>query len=108
MGSDIRYFKKLVEQQRDLMWAAEAYIWAHPETGFREWKTHSYLSGEMKRLGYSITEAGDIPGFYADADTGRPGPMIVLMAEMDSIINFSHPDHDPATGAVHACCHHAQ
>lgn len=98
----------LVENQRDLMWAAEKQIWENPETGYKEWKTHAYLKGIMESLGYTLKEAGDIPGFTADIDTGIPGPTVCVMAEMDSIVNFSHPDCNKETGAVHACCHHAQ
>lgn len=96
------------EHHRDLMWAAEETIWKHPETGYREWKTHAYLKAEMEKLGYTLTEAGNIPGFYADLDTGHPGPTLVLMAEMDSVLCAMHPESDPNTGAAHACGHHAQ
>lgn len=104
----IEKLNALVEKHRDLMWAAEAQIWQNPETGYKEWKTHAYLKSVMEGLGYTLKEAGDIPGFYADLDTGRPGPTVCVMAEMDSIVNFSHPECDKTTGAAHACCHHAQ
>lgn len=44
-----------------------------------------------------------IPGFYTDLDTGRPGPKLCLMGELDSLICAEHPDCDPVTKAVHAC-----
>ena len=31
-------------------------------------------------------EAGDIPGFYTNIDTGRPGPCICLMGELDLVV----------------------
>jgi len=104
----LHYITKLVENYRDLMWAAEKQIWENPETGYKEWKTHAYLKKTMEALGYTLKEAGDIPGFTADLDTGVPGPTVCVMAEMDSIVNFSHPACNKETGAVHACCHHAQ
>jgi len=97
-----------IEKHRDLMWDAEKYIWAHPETGFKEWLTHAYLKEQMERLGYTLHEAKDIPGFSAEIDTGKEGPTVIIMAEMDSIVNFSHPACNKETGAVHACGHHAQ
>lgn len=97
-----------IEKHRELMWAAEKYIWEHPETGYKEWQTHAYLKKRMEKLGYTLKEAGDIPGFTAEIDTGREGPTVVIMAEMDSIVNFSHPECNKETGAVHACGHHAQ
>ena len=41
-------------------------------------------------------------------DTGREGPTLLIMGELDSIICPSHPECDPETGAVHSCGHNAQ
>ena len=97
-----------VEKYRIEILNAERYIWNHPETGFKEWKTSAYLTQAFEGLGYVLVQAENIPGFYADFDTGRPGPTICIMGEMDSLICFEHPECDPATGAVHACGHNAQ
>ncbi|MBQ8397760.1 MAG: amidohydrolase [Clostridia bacterium] len=98
----------LTDKQKDLVLAAERHIWANPETGFREVKTTAYLLGIFRELGYTPVEASGITGFYADLDTGRPGPTIAVMGELDSLICRNHPDADPVTGAVHACGHNAQ
>lgn len=97
-----------VDQHRDLILEAERHIWKHPETGFREWKTHAYLKEKFEELGYEVREAGNIPGFFADIDTGIPGPKIAVFGELDSLIVPTHPECDPETGAIHACGHHAQ
>lgn len=97
-----------IEKNKDSVLAAERYIWQNPELGFCEWKTHAYLKAEFERLGYSVTEAGDIPGFYTDIDTGRPGPKIAVFGEMDALYVPDHPECDPKTGVVHACGHHFQ
>jgi len=97
-----------VEAYQDTILAAERHIWKNPETGFREWKTHAYLKAKYEELGYAVTEAGNIPGFWTDVDTGRPGPRIAVFGEMDSLIVPTHPECDPETGAVHACGHHCQ
>ena len=47
-------------------------------------------------------------GFTAEVDTGRKGPTLLIMGELDSIICPSHPECDPETGAVHSCGHNAQ
>ena len=104
----IAKLKDIVAGQRDLMFAAERHIWKHPETGYREWETHKYLAEKYKELGYELVEAGNIPGFYTDVDTGRPGPKLLIMGELDSLIVATHPECDPETGFVHACGHHAQ
>ena len=97
-----------VEKHRDLVLVAEEYLRVHPETGFREEITCKYLAENFEKLGYTLTYAGDIPGFYTVIDTGRPGPEVLVLAEMDALLCPSHPDADPVTGAAHACGHHVQ
>lgn len=98
-----------VARHKERILAAERYIWQHPETGFREFGTTAYLAEQFRELGYeNLMMAGNIPGFYTVVDTGRPGPEVLIMAEMDSLICPKHPESDPVTGAVHSCGHHAQ
>lgn len=97
-----------VEKHRQLILDAERYIWQHPETGYKEFKTSAYMAEKFEALGYKLTLADGITGFTTDIDTGRKGPTLLIMAELDSIICPSHPEADPETGAVHSCGHHAQ
>lgn len=97
-----------VEKHREAMFEAERHIFANAETGYREWNTSAYLAEKFEEMGYEVKLAGNIPGFTTDLDTGRPGPCICIMAELDSLIIPDHPDAVPETGAVHACGHHAQ
>lgn len=96
------------EKYRKEMQDALDYLWKNPETGYREWKSQEYLKNIYEKLGYTLTMAGNIPGFYTDLDTGRPGPKILILAELDSLLCLEHPEADPETGAVHACGHCAQ
>ena len=59
-------------------------------------------------MGYKITRADGITGFYTVIDTGRVGPTVLVLAELDSLINFKHPECDKTTGAIHNCGHNAQ
>ena len=97
-----------VEKHRALILAAERYVWANPETGYKEVKTSAYLAEQFEKLGYKLTFAEGITGFTAEVDTGREGPTLLIMGEMDSIICPSHPECDPKTGAVHSCGHNTQ
>lgn len=97
-----------VEKYRDLILEAERYIWAHPETGFKETLTCGYMEEKFRELGYGLTMAEGITGFYTVIDTGRPGPEVLVLGELDSIICPGHKDADPVTGAVHSCGHNAQ
>lgn len=97
-----------VEKYRDLILSAERYIWAHPETGYREVVTSKYLEEQFRALGYELTLAGDIPGFITEIDTGKKGPTVMILGELDSLICPKHKDADPRTGYVHACGHNVQ
>ena len=97
-----------VDKHRRLILDTLDYIWNNPETGYREWKTHAYLAETFRALGYQLCEAGDIPGFYTVLDTGRPGPEVLVLGELDGLIVPTHPECDPTTGAIHACGHAAQ
>lgn len=99
---------RAVEKYEKLILETERQIWSTPETGFREVKSSEYLAERFRELGYSLTMAGDIPGFYTVVDTGREGPEVLVLGELDSIICPNHPESDPKTGAVHSCGHHAQ
>ncbi len=97
-----------VDKYRDLILEAERYIWKHPETGYREEKTSQYMKDVFTKLGYELECPEDITGFITRVDTGRPGPEILILGELDSIICPNHPEADPVTGAVHSCGHNAQ
>ena len=87
---------------------AADYIWKNAETGYKEYKTTAYLKEQYEKLGYTLVMADGITGFYTVIDTGRPGPTLLILGELDSIICPSHPDADKTTGAVHSCGHHIQ
>lgn len=87
---------------------AERFIWNHPETGYKEFETSDYLAKEFEALGYKLNYAEGITGFYTVVDTGRPGPEVLVLGELDSIICPAHKEADKATGAVHSCGHNAQ
>ena len=97
-----------VEKYRTLILEAERFIWKHPETGYKEVITSNYMAEQFVRLGYDVTLAEGITGFYTVMDTGKLGPEVLILGELDSVICPEHKDADPNTGAVHACGHNAQ
>ncbi len=108
MNGTLNEIKQSVEKNRALIFDTLDYIWRHPETGFKETKTAEYLEKVFTELGYPLTKAEDIPGFYTVLDTGRPGPEVLVLAELDALVCNNHPQSNPETGAVHCCGHHAQ
>jgi len=99
---------RAVDKYRQLILDAERYIWAHPETGYKEFETSKYLAEQFEALGYKLTYADGITGFYTVIDTGREGPEVLVLGELDSIICPAHKEANPETGAVHSCGHNAQ
>ena len=95
-----------VDRSRQLVLNAERWLWAHPQTGYTEWEAHNYLKDAFLKLGYTLTEPGDIPGFFTDIDTGRPGPKLCIMGELDALDIANHPE--SVNGMTHCCGHHAQ
>lgn len=97
-----------VDKHKKLILDAERYIWENPETGYKEFKTNKYMQEKFIELGYELTIADGITGFTTEIDTGKEGPTLLILGELDSIICPSHPESDKITGAVHSCGHNAQ
>ena len=73
-----------VDTVKQLILDAERWIWAHPQTGYTEWQAHDYLAEKYEALGYTLVKAGNIPGFYTDVETGKPGPKVAIFGELDA------------------------
>lgn len=83
-------------------------IYGTPETGFREWNTAAFVKQKLEEWNVAYTCLDAYPGIKVTLDTGREGPGLGIVAELDAIICREHPDSDKETGAVHACGHNAQ
>ena len=97
---------KNVDAHKQMILDAERWLWAHPQTGYTEWEAHNYLVEKFETLGYTLTLAGNIPGFYTDIDTGKPGPKLCIMGELDALDIANHPE--SVNGMTHCCGHHGQ
>jgi amidohydrolase len=106
------FIVKNVEKHRQEVFDAERYIWTHPQVGYTEWDANAYLIERFEALGYKLVRAdqdpnyGKIPGFYTDLDTGKPGPCLCIMGELDALDIANHPE--SVNGMTHCCGHHAQ
>jgi amidohydrolase len=97
-----------IQANRDAIYAVGDAIYADPELGFKEVHTAARVADYFDRLGLSYRTNLGITGVKAVLDTGRPGPSVCIMGELDSIIVFAHPDANPQTGAAHCCGHNCQ
>ena len=59
-------------------------IHSHPELGFQEKRTAALLAGEMRTLGYEVTEGVGKTGIVAIYKNG-PGPMVMVRTELDAL-----------------------
>lgn len=99
--------KNTIEEHAQEIIDSGEYIWRNAESGYREFKTSKFLTAELQKLGLEVKTNLAVTGFRADIDTGRPGPTVAILGELDSLILPNHPECDKTTGAVHACGHHA-
>jgi len=83
-------------------------IYDNPETGYKEFKTANMVADKFRQLGVNFAQLEDIPGLKMTIDTGREGPGLAVLGELDAIVCREHPHSDRKTGAVHACGHNAQ
>ena len=75
------------------------YLHAIPEIGMKEFKTSAYVADVLKRLGYEVeTQVGGATGVVAVCDSGKPGAVLGLRADMDALGTKDG-------GASHLCGH---
>jgi len=81
-----------------------------PETAFNEAKTSGYVAERLKRLGLEVQTGIATHGVVGLLRSGRPGPTLMIRADMDALpiaeetglaFASTHP------GAMHACGHDA-
>ena len=78
-----------------------------PELAYREYRTSEFVGKWFAELGLKECTDLAITGRRADVSTGRPGPRVAVLGELDALIVPRHPFADPKTHAAHACGHHA-
>ena len=97
-----------IDDAKERIFALGDEILHEPELGFKEHATSGRVQEWFKRLGLPYRTGLAVTGVKAVLDTGRPGPTVCLMGELDAIVVAGHPHADPATNAAHACGHNAQ
>lgn len=84
-------------------------IRAHPELGFKEFRTARLVEDTLRGLGLAPRGGLAITGVRADAaGKGGDGPTFALLGELDALVVSGHPEADAQSGAAHACGHNAQ
>jgi len=81
----------------------------HPEPGFQEFETAGKVEAFLKALGLE-TERVAKTGVTAVLDSGKPGPVLMLRADMDALPVTEETDVEYKSknpGMMHACGHDA-
>lgn len=110
---------KLDQQAKDI--EAKVIEWrrhfhANPELSNREVKTAAYIAEHLKSLGLKVQTGVAKTGVVALLETGKPGPVIALRADMDALpvternsLPFASKVktsfNGQETGVMHACGH---
>ncbi|MQG37686.1 MAG: amidohydrolase [SAR202 cluster bacterium] len=80
----------------------------HPETGYREYRTSRLVADWFRTNGFHVQTNVAKTGVIATIETGRAGPHVAVLGELDALIVPEHIYAAHETGAAHACGHHAQ
>ena len=83
-------------------------IYQHPELGYKETKTARLMAQKLGALDLPVETGLALTGVKASLAGKGPGVSVALLSELDAVVCPGHPQADPATGAAHACGHHAQ
>lgn len=81
----------------------------YPELGFQEFETANKIETYLQNLGYDTIRMAKT-GVVANLDSGRPGPVLMLRADMDAlpVTEISQVDYRSRNhGVMHACGHDA-
>lgn len=97
-----------VDRHRDRIVGLGEAVMDEPELGFKEERTAGRMKAVFEEAGLPFDEGLALTGVRAVLDSGRPGPTVALMGELDALIVPDHPRCDRQTGAAHACGHNAQ
>ncbi len=100
--NDLINSEKIIKTRRDLHQI--------PELGFQEQKTSNYIIEYLKNEGIEFKANIAKHGILAHIDTGKPGPVLMIRADMDALPILENTDLPFAStheGCMHACGHDA-
>jgi amidohydrolase len=97
-----------IDRQREETLGIAQRILRNPELGFKEVATARLVADRLRFLDIPCRTGLAITGVKGVLDTGRPGPTVAVLGELDSVLVYDHPHANRETGAAHACGHNVQ
>ncbi|MDY0372358.1 MAG: hypothetical protein RBQ79_08370, partial [Sphaerochaetaceae bacterium] len=97
---------EVIEQNAEKIIAIGRDVYAHPELGFKEYRTAKIFSDTLRSLQLECREEIAITGVKAVGHGRTADASVMLLGELDAVISPQHPFADKQTGAAHSCGHH--
>lgn len=97
-----------IDKRKDEIIEIAGDIFAHPELGYKEFRTSGIVGGVFKKMGLEYEDNLAITGKKARVKGRDHNLNVCIMGELDSVLCPDHPHADPQTGAAHSCGHNGQ
>ena len=97
-----------IDAHRDELIATGQDIFAHPELGYKEFRTSEIVQKTFDKFGIKYEKDLAITGVRSRVKGKKSLANICVMGELDSVVCPGHPHADPLTGGAHSCGHNAQ
>jgi amidohydrolase len=98
-----------VDATRDEVIETRRVLHRHPELSGQEHRSAALMGERSAALGFSVRSGIGGTGVIADLDSGKPGPMLMLRADMDALPILERGEGRVVTsetaGVMHACGH---
>jgi len=100
--------RQLTKEEFDYAVQFRRDLHAHPELRFAEYRTSEKIANEAEQLGLKVTRAVAETGVIVEWESGKPGPHILLRADLDALPVPDLKDvkyRSLNEGIMHACGH---
>lgn len=97
-----------IQSVKEFVIGARHTLHAIPETAFEEVRTGAYVADALREMGLEVTTGVAGTGVVGLLDTGRPGPCLMIRADMDALPiqeETGLPFASTNPGVMHACGH---
>ncbi|MEY8337420.1 amidohydrolase [Lachnospiraceae bacterium 62-35] len=93
------YETYIIEQRR--------YFHQNPELAFDEVESTRHIKNELEKMGIEVKTFDDITGVIGDLKGGKPGPAVLIRADMDAlpVAEETGLPFASTNGSMHACGH---
>ncbi|MCI7656644.1 amidohydrolase [Anaerotignum sp.] len=98
---------RILEEELKTMILVCEDIYKHPELGFKEFRTRQKVIDVLDKAGIAHEDCA-YTGILAQIDSGKKGPHIALICELDAVPTLNHPYANSEDHAAHTCGHYAQ